>query len=190
MHHHITSIRHSHCGSRTIRRGFTLLETALAIVIVGVGVLSMMAAQQAWHYQNDWAEKVGLAARLGNEIREMTLILPRHDPVTGTATWGAEPNELQVQDFDDLDDFDGGGQGLLLGGDLHEGPLNSLRQPIQGLDGWTQEVQVWNVDSGDINAPALDGSSELLMVEVIVRWEDPRAGENREMTRVRWIAPN
>jgi len=167
-----------------------LLETALAIVIVGVGVLAMMAAQQGWHYQNDWAEKVGLAARLGNEVREMTLKLPRHDPVTGTATWGAEVNELHVLDFDDLDDFDGDGAGLVLGGGLHDGPLNSLRQPIAGLSGWTQEVQVWNVDSGDINAVVEDGTSDLLMVEVTVRWEDPRAGENREMTRVRWIAPN
>ena len=171
-------------------RGFTLLETALAIVIVGVGVLSMMSAQQAWHYQNDWAEKVGLAARLGNEVREMTLKLPRHDPVTGTSSWGAELNELDVLDFDDLDDFDGDGDGLVLGGDVHAGPLNSLRQPILGLSGWTQEVRVWNVDSGDVNAVVADGASDLLMVEVTVRWEDPRAGENREMTRVRWIAQN
>ena len=69
-------------GSRRDPAGFTLIETALAIVIVGVGILAMMAGQQAWHYQNDWAQQVGLAARLGNEIREMTMQL-RHDPVGG-----------------------------------------------------------------------------------------------------------
>jgi len=175
---------------RLATRAFTLLETALAIVIVGVGVLSMMAAQQAWHFQNDWAEQVGLAARLGNEVREMTLTLPRHDPVTGQATWGSELNELQVGDFDDLDDFDGDGTGLVFDGGNGTGPLNSLREPIIGLSGWSQEVRVWNVDPGDINATVADGTSEMLMVEVIVRWDDPRMGQVREMTRVRWVAPN
>jgi len=171
-------------------RGFTLLETALAIVIVGVGVLSMMAAQQAWHKQNDWAENVGLATRLGNEIREMTLTLPRHDPVTGVDTWGTELNEDVVADFDDLDDFDGAGSGLSFSGADSTGPLNSLRQPIVGLSDWSQEVQVWNVDPGDINAVVPDGTSELMVVEVTVFWDDPRGGGVREMTRVRWVAPN
>ena len=171
-------------------RGFTLLETALAIVIVGVGVLAMMAGQQAWHHQNDWAEQVGLAARLGNEIREMTLTLPRHDPVTGAATWGSELNEADVSDFDDLDDFDGEGTGITFSGDDDTGPLNSLKLPILGLTGWSQKVLVWNVDPGDVNAVVPDGTSEVMMVEVIVYWDDPRMEGLREMTRVRWIAPN
>jgi len=65
------------------RRGFSLLETALAIIIVGVGVLSMMIAQQAFHQQNRWSMHASTAMRLGHELREMTINLPRHDPVTG-----------------------------------------------------------------------------------------------------------
>ena len=172
------------------RRGFTLLESALAIVIVGVGVLAMMAGQQAWHFQNDWAEQVGLAARLGNEVREMTLTLPRHDPVTGVATWGSEANEVDVLDFDDLDDFDGNGTGVTFAGSDGTGPLNSLRQPIIGLSDWSQEVRVWNVDAGDINSVVADGASDMMLVEVTVFWDDPRTVGLREMTRVRWIAPN
>jgi len=172
------------------RGGFTLVETALAIVIVGVGVISMMAAQEAWHHQNNWAQQVGMASRLGNEIREMTLVLPRHDPVTGEATWGSELNELSVADFDDLDDFDGNGSGIIFSGDDDTGPLNSLRETIIGLEDWSQEVRVWNVDPGDVNVVLADGASDWMMVEVIVRWDDPRFDGVREMTRVKWIAPN
>ena len=39
-------------GRRSARGGFTLIETALATVIVGVGVLAIVAAQQAFHKQN------------------------------------------------------------------------------------------------------------------------------------------
>src|SRR5205085_1701817 len=69
------------------RRGFTLIETALATIIVGVGVIALVEAQQAFHVQNSWSSNASIATRLGNEIREMTLNLPQHDPVTGTAFW-------------------------------------------------------------------------------------------------------
>jgi len=47
---------------RTSRRakGFTLMEAALTTVIVGVGVLSIVEAQQAYHQKNDWAALVRL----------------------------------------------------------------------------------------------------------------------------------
>src|SRR5690606_37310641 len=76
--------------ARTARLGFTLIETALATIIVGVGVLAIVAAQQAFHKQNAWSTHAAIATYLGNEIREMTLNLPRHDPVTGSAIWGPE----------------------------------------------------------------------------------------------------
>ena len=87
-------------------RGFTLVETALATVIIGTGVLAMISAQQVLLEKNNWSTMANTATLLGNEIREMTLNLPRHDPVTGTAFWGPEPDEVDVEDFDDVDDFD------------------------------------------------------------------------------------
>ena len=40
-------------------RGFTLIEAALTTAIVGTGVLSIMAAQQAYLRKNDWAQRAG-----------------------------------------------------------------------------------------------------------------------------------
>ena len=60
-------------GTATTRRtGFTLIETALATIIVGVGVLAMVSAQAAFHQKNAWSTHASIATHLGNEIREMT----------------------------------------------------------------------------------------------------------------------
>lgn len=99
---------------RSAGRGFTLIETALATVIIGVGVVAIVEAHQAFMKSNQWSSHAATATFLGGEIRELTLNLPRHDSVTGlrleagaVAGWGPEPGEVLVEDFDDLDDFDG-----------------------------------------------------------------------------------
>lgn len=172
------------------RRAFTLIETALATVIVGVGVLAMVAAQQGFHKQNSWSTHASTATRLGNEIREMTLNLPRNDPVTGTAYWGAEGNETFVGAFDDIDDFDGDGNGLIFSAALGNGPLNARREIVANMNGWAQEVYVRNVDPFNIHSVEADNSTTMLMVEVIVTYQPPGASTPVEMTRVSWITPN
>ena len=176
------------------RIGFTLIETALATIIVGVGVLSIVSAQQAFHQKNSWSTHASTATFLGNEIREMTMLLPRHDPVTGDELWGSEPNELSVEDFDDLDDFDGDGGGLIFSADLGNGPINALRQIIPNMDGWAQIVTVSNIDYFDINfyepdfPVGLDPPTTMVKVEVVVTYQAPGAINPSELTRVSWIS--
>jgi hypothetical protein len=157
---------------------------------VGTGVLAMVAAQQAFHKQNHWSTHASIAERLGNEIREMTLNLPRHDPVTGDAFWGTEANETWVGDFDDLDDFDGDGSGLVFSAALENGPINAHRQIIANMEGWAQVITVGNVDPFNITSPQADGSTDMIMVDVLVTYQGPDDEAPREMTRVSWIAPN
>lgn len=182
---------HRQHGPRGRRTGFTLIETAVACVIVGTGILGMVAAQQAWHRQNAWAERAAIGARLGNEIREMTFNLVRHDPVTGTGAWGPESNEVDVFDYDDLDDFDGpDGEGLVFSAALGNGPLNALREVVPGMTGWIQEVRVHNIDPANVNLDVADGASDMMRVEVLVSWQGPFDTEPVPITRVDWIAPN
>jgi hypothetical protein len=183
--------------TRTHRAGFTLIETALATIIVGVGVLAIMAAQQAFHQKNAWSTHASTALRLGNEIREMTLNLPRHDPVTGASFWGPEPNETWIGDFDDLDDFDGEsgeegeeGEGVIFSASLGNGPVNAMRKIIPNMEGWSQTVTVTNVNPFDITE-ALDAfESDMIKVDVVIHYQGPTDLEAMEMTRVTWIAPN
>ena len=179
------------CASHARHRGFTLIESAMAIVIVATGVLAMVAAQQAWHQQNAWAERAAIGARLGNEIREMTFHIPRHDPVTGSATWGPEANEMDAADYDDLDDFDGlSGSGLVLSGLDGSGPVNAMRELIPGMSQWTQTVRVRNIDPANINVDVADAASNMMRVEVTIDWHGPGAVAPTTVTRVNWIAPN
>ena len=52
--HHPTRPRRRRRPVPRTRSGFTLIETALATVIVGLGVIAIIAAQQAFHQQNGW----------------------------------------------------------------------------------------------------------------------------------------
>lgn len=153
------------------RRGFTLLETSMALVIIGVGVLAFVEAQNAFVKNNTWSSQAATATLLAGEIREMTRRLPRHDPVTGLFVestpqgnvlhgWGPESGEVTPSDFDDIDDFDA----MKFGGDGDfEGPIDARGQIVPSVDangnpmvdedgnaipmsGWSQTVYVDKVD--------------------------------------------
>jgi prepilin-type N-terminal cleavage/methylation domain-containing protein len=131
------------------RPGFTLIETALATVIIGVGVLALVESQQAFIKSNGWSTHAATANYLANEVRELTRRLPRHDPVNGLYSqtshgstsllgWGPEAGESAVTDFDDIDDFDGlrlsyNGTAGLTDHDL-PGPIDAFGQIIPQIN--------------------------------------------------------
>lgn len=152
------------------QRGFTLIEAAMTTVIIGVGIVAMVEAQQAFMRSNNWSSQASTGAFLANEIREMTRFMPKHDPVTSLDVaagptlqgWGIENNEFTVDDLDDIDDFDGlsfsfVGTAGHADADL-PGPINAFGEVIpeinldgdvvqafgqdQPMQGWVQTVTV------------------------------------------------
>ena len=150
------------------RRGFTLLETSMALVIIGVGVLAFVEAQNAFVKNNMWSSQAATATLLAGEVRELTRRLPRHDPVTGlfietTAEgdvlrgWGAESGEVTPSDFDDIDDLDG----LKFGGDGDfDGPIDAKGDLVASVDADGEPV----VDE-DGNPVAMAGWSQTVYVD-------------------------
>ena len=151
---------------RNTARAFTLLEASMTLVILGVGVLAFVEAQQSFMDANSWSSQAASATFLANELRERMRKLPRHDPVTGLSLngttvvgWGRDTGETVVGDLDDIDDYDG----LRFGSDGNmPGPINAFGEVIPEVDaagnpvmngtaqvamrGWSQEVTVEKVD--------------------------------------------
>jgi len=191
-HHQITESPDHHLTRRRRTAGFTLIEASLAIVIVGTGVLAILAAQQAYHRKNDWAQRSSTGMLLANELRELTLSMPMHDPVTSDQVMGAEVNESTVADFDDLDDFAGdvsvGGYGEGL---TFDPPINALRQQINDLPGWSQTIEVVNVFPDNINvtsdlAQPL-GTTDMMRVTVSARYQGPRMDAPMTVAQLTWV---
>ncbi len=176
--------------------GFTLIEAALTTVIVGTGVLSIVAAQQAYHQKNDWAQRTGTAMLLANEVRELTLPLPAFDPITGPPAPGAagpEPGEASVADYDDLDDFAGVSldAGVTYPGLTFDPPIDALRRPIADMPGWSQKITVHSVLEENIAVvPALTqplGTTPMLRLTVDVLYQGPNDASAQTMTQLSWV---
>lgn len=168
-----------HAGSTRARRarrgGFTLIETALATVIIGVGVLALVDSQRAFLASNAWSTQTATANYLANEIRELTRRLPKHDPVNGLYVdaagvlrgWGPRTTDVGAQDFAYITAFDGltfssSGSAGWADGNL-PGPIDAFGTTIPDVDGngnvrmtssntpmplqgWSQSVSVVKVD--------------------------------------------
>ena len=59
------------------------------------------------------------------------------------------------------------------------------------MQGWEQIVTVRNVDPFDINdgMDPGDGATEMVLIEVLVRYQGPFDPAPQDMTRVSWISP-
>lgn len=172
-------------------RGFTLIEAALTTVIVGVGVLAIVAAQQAYHRKNDWASRMGTAVLLANEVREMTMTLPMYDPITGKTNPGP-PSGATLAQFNDLADFAGpvtSGYGAAW---TFDPPVNALRQTIPDMNGWSQQVSVNCVLPGNISSTFTQplGTTDLMRVTVTVKYQRPGEAGPMTMTTLTWVVGN
>jgi hypothetical protein len=189
------------------RRGFTLIEAALTTVIIGTGVLAIVAAQQAYHMKNQWAQRSSLGLMLCNEIRELMLTLPLRDPLIGVADLSRDKSGLAVKDYNDVLDFAGplnngkadpGGRAFRWDDASPSAPglINALRQPIPNddgsLTGWAQYVLIEAVDPGNVSVDSeltwsLDHADALIRVTVWATYQGPYDDDEMEVARLTWI---
>src|SRR4051812_38526077 len=135
-----------------LRRAFTLLETALATIIVGVGIVATMQLFAVCSQQNRAANQMTVAMLLCDNIREAMAGLSFNDPTSGKTTWGAEAGETNVSAFDDVDDFDG---------KTFSPPIDSLRATVPTMSQYSQVVSVVPVFINKLNSNTNDSALEI-----------------------------
>ena len=132
------------------RGGFTLMETALSLVIVGTGVLASMQLFSACVTESGTAANATTARLLAENVRETMANLPVIDPVSGAARWGPEDGEA-LASYNDLDDFEGKidvATGKYKGEEFNP-PIDAMREKIPALSRYKQHVTVMPVNPND-----------------------------------------
>jgi type II secretory pathway pseudopilin PulG len=182
-------MRHAGRTSRSftgrLRRGFTLIETCLATMIVGLGITALMALTGALTTQNAAAGQTTTAMLLASHVQEAMAGLSFNDPAYATTYFGPEPGE-SLASFNDVDDFDG---------QVLNPPIDAARLPIAALGQYSQSISVVpvsaNKPSNNTNpsAPDLPKTTYTGVVRVTVKilYKRPGTKTSDEVYRTSWI---
>jgi prepilin-type N-terminal cleavage/methylation domain-containing protein len=122
------------------RRGFTLIEAAMAMVIIGLAVGSMLQLLAAGTQSNMAGGEMTTAINLTKNIREISSGLSFTDPNTPGSTNTNRNNLAQANDIWDLD-------GLSL-----NPPVDCRGLAIDNYGTWTQKISVQTVSLNGLSS--------------------------------------
>lgn len=151
--------------------GFTLIEVLIAIILIGVGILSLISANGAFTQANEAGLELSTAEFIIEQIRELTAVLPVIDPQSGTTTFGPEASEI-LATYDDLDDLNNAN---------FSPPINVDRNTLNDLGAYTQQVTVENVSPSNFEQVVANHSSPFVRVTVKVLYNAT------EISSTRWL---
>lgn len=155
------------------RGGFTLIEVAVATVIVGIGVTALMVAAGSATRVNDAGRELTQAVFLTQELREWTLRLPFSDPDPGDQGNPPGPDGTDPQTFvDDLDD---------IMNVTYNPPRDGQGAAIADLANWSETITITWRDPDSISTVVADGSSEVVYVQLVL------SRDGREVLTTGWL---
>jgi prepilin-type N-terminal cleavage/methylation domain-containing protein len=155
----------------SIQNAFSLIEVLIAVMLVGFAVVSLVVANGAFTKANAGGVNLSTAEFLVEQIRELTTMLPVVDPESGIDTFG--PEETLLDDYDDLDDFDGAS---------FSPPISANRNLLNNFAAFTQQITVENVSASDFEqVVVVSDDSHFVRVTVKVLLS------SREITSTSWL---
>ncbi len=150
--------------------GFSLIEVLIAIILVALAIASLVAANGSFTKATGAGTNLSTAEFLIEQIRELTVLLPVIDPQTGISTFG--PEEANLTDYDDLDDFDGAS---------FFPPISADRNILDDSAAFSQQITVENVNAANFEQLASDHSTSFVRITVKVFLN------SKEISSASWI---
>ena len=140
------------------KSGFSLIEVLIAVLLVGLAIASLVAANSAFTKANGAGTDLSTAEFIIGQIRELTTLLPVIDPQDELATFGPETGET-LAGYDDLDDFDDA---------TFSPPISAERIPLNEFSAFYQQITVENVSASNFEQVVANHSSSFVRVTVSV----------------------
>lgn len=138
------------------RSGFSLIEVAVATVILGIGITALLTCLGSGTVANYEGAKLIQAVFLAQELREWTLKLPFSDPDPADENNPPGPDGSDPNTFvDDLDD--------LMNATFSE-PRNASGSPIANMSGWTESIYITWLSTDDLSTTVAAGTSDIVSV--------------------------
>jgi prepilin-type N-terminal cleavage/methylation domain-containing protein len=125
--------------------GFSLVEVLIAVALVGLAIVSLVAANSVFTQNNATALKLSTSEFLMEQVKELTMLLPVVDPQTKTY-FGSKGGETLLI-YDDIGDFDDA---------TFSPPINADRQTLSTLAAFTQKVTVQKVSPSNFELVIAD----------------------------------
>ena len=155
------------------KSGFSLIEVLIAILLVGLAVASLVAANSALTRANGAGTDLSTAEFLLGEIRELTTLLSVVDPEDyDVSIFGPETGE-SLDTYNDLDDFSGLPP--------FSPPINAQRLPINSAAGFSQQITVENVSASNFELVVGNHTSDFVRVTVRILLN------SREISSASWL---
>jgi len=158
-------------NSRNEKRGFTLIEALISIVLLGIAIAALMVSNGAMTSANGAGIEISTAEFLIEQIRELTAGLPTVDPQTGKVTFGSESGE-SLGTYDDVDDFKA---------KTYCPPINAARTQLTAYSAYTQQITIEKVLATDLTMVDTTGASDFFRVTVTVLLN------GKELSRTSWV---
>jgi prepilin-type N-terminal cleavage/methylation domain-containing protein len=142
-----------------IRSGFTLIEALVATVLIGVSIAALIASNVSHTQANAHGMYTSTAEFLIEEIRAMTMPLDFVEPDEIPDTFGPDNGEVDVGDYDDLDDFDGV---------TFSPPVDVSGNALNDFSEYSQVVTVKSVNPADFTSAVDDFDSSIVRMSVSI----------------------
>ena len=140
------------------RRGFTLMDTALATIIVGVGIMAVMQLLATGTTMNYDGAQQTTGVNLAKNIRELCLNLAFTDP-NNPGSWGQNASQYSASpsSISGLNE---------LTGTTFSPPIDSRKSAIAGWTDWQQSVTVQTVDPNRLSLAVPNGTQPAVRITV------------------------